>query len=157
MLKLALVLAALVRPDAAAAESKKIDAVLDGFHAAAAKADEKAYFGALAENAVFLGTDATERWTKEQFRAFCKPYFTKGQGWLYAPKQRKIDFAADGRTAWFDELLENKKNGLCRGSGVLMLVGGDWKIAQYNLSIPIPNDVWPKVKPFIDAAMQKDK
>ncbi len=31
--------------------------------------------------------------------------------------------------------------GACRGSGVLVLSGGAWKIAQYNLSIPIPNDL----------------
>jgi hypothetical protein len=28
-----------------------------------------------------------------------------------------------------------------RGSGVLVLEGGRWKVAQYNLSIPIPNEL----------------
>jgi hypothetical protein len=36
-------------------------------------------------------------------------------------------------------LLDSASYGECRGSGVLRQVGGDWKIAQYNLSIPIPN------------------
>ncbi|MDX2437638.1 MAG: nuclear transport factor 2 family protein, partial [Acidobacteriota bacterium] len=29
----------------------------------------------------------------------------------------------------------------CRGTGVLVLVDGDWKISQYSLSIPMPNDL----------------
>ncbi len=129
---------------------QRIAQVLDDFHDAAAKADERRYFGHLADEAVFLGTDATERWTKEAFRRYCKPYFDKGQGWLYVVKERHIHLAASGQTAWFDEMLENKKNGLCRGSGVLVKVGEDWRIAQYNLSIPIPNERFPEVKKIID-------
>ncbi len=134
----------------AASDESKIGAALDGFHTAAAKADEKAYFGLLADNAAFLGTDATERWTKEEFRKFCKPYFDKGKGWLYVPRNRHITLTADGKTAWFDELLDSKSYGVCRGSGVLTRAADGWKIAQYNLSIPIPNEAWPKVKPLLE-------
>ena len=49
--------------------------------------------------------------------------------------------AADGRTAWFDELLDNAKYGECRGSGILQRYGEEWKIEQYNLTIPMPNDL----------------
>ena len=62
-----------------AGEVAKIAAVLDDFHAAAADADEERYFGHLAASGVFLGTDATERWTKEQFRAYAHPHFAKGK------------------------------------------------------------------------------
>ena len=31
--------------------------------------------------------------------------------------------------------------GSCRGSGVLVRSGDDWLITQYNLTIPIPNDL----------------
>lgn len=133
-----------------ATDEQSVGRVLDGFHDAAAKADEKRYFGHLADEAIFLGTDATERWTKEAFRKYCKPYFDKGQGWLYVVKERHITLAGDGKTAWFDEMLENKKNGLCRGSGVLVKNGTTWQIAQYNLSIPIPNERFPEVKKIID-------
>ena len=44
-----------------------------------------------------------------------------------------------GAGAYFDELLDNAKLGLCRGSGILAKKGDDWKVLQYNLSIPIPN------------------
>ena len=116
-----------------------VAAVLDGFHAAAAAADEEKYFAALAPDAVFLGTDATERWTKEEFRRFAHPYFAKGKAWTYKATSRWISFAPDRQVAWFDELLESPHLGTCRGSGVLVSVGGSWKITQYNLSIPIPN------------------
>jgi hypothetical protein len=137
--------------EAAIAEAA-VDRVLTAFHAAAAQAAERPYFACLAETAVFMGTDATERWSKEEFRKYCKPYFDQGRGWQYEKKERHITLGPDGNTAWFDELLENKKNGLCRGSGVLVKQGDQWLIAQYNLSIPIPNEVLPKIKPLIDAA-----
>jgi hypothetical protein len=121
--------------------SGAVAAVLDGFHAAAAAADEEKYFAALAPDAVFLGTDATERWTREEFRKFAHPYFAKGEAWTYRATARRIAFAPDRTVAWFDELLESAHYGTCRGSGVLIAVGSTWKIAQYNLSIPIPNDL----------------
>ena len=45
------------------AAEKAIAAVLDDWHAAAAAANEERYFSHFASGAVFLGTDATERWT----------------------------------------------------------------------------------------------
>lgn len=115
--------------------------VLDAFHAAAASADEEKYFAALTPDAVFLGTDATERWTREEFRRFAHPYFAKGKAWTYKATSRWITFAPDRRVAWFDELLDSPHMGVCRGSGVLLATPDGWKIAQYNLSIPIPNDL----------------
>lgn len=128
-----------------------VAAVLDGFHAAAAAADEEKYFAALAPDGVFLGTDASERWTREEFRKFAHPYFAKGKAWTYKPTARWISFSPDRRVAWFDELLENAGLGTCRGSGVLILQpDGHWRISQYNLSIPIPNDLADEVKKRID-------
>lgn len=119
--------------------NESINQLLDGFHQAASQADEKTYLGSLTEDSVFLGTDASERWTKQQFSSFVKPYFNKGQGWTYYPMKRHISILSDGKTAFFDELLENEKYGQCRGSGVLVKTSKGWKIAQYNLSIPMPN------------------
>lgn len=115
--------------------------VINAFHVAASEADEATYFGLFHTDGVFLGTDATERWTVEQFRAYAKPYFDQGRGWTYNSTVRNISVSPDGRTVWFDELLENENLGQCRGSGVLLQENGAWKIAQYNLSIPIPNDL----------------
>ncbi|CAN5718356.1 nuclear transport factor 2 family protein [soil metagenome] len=122
-------------------EVARIQAVLDGFHAAASSADEAGYLALLAPDAVFLGTDAGERWAGETYRAFIHSYFSRGIGWTYAPSQRSVDIAADGRTAWFHEELENESYGVCRGTGVLQLRDGEWQIEQYNLTIPIPNEL----------------
>lgn len=120
---------------------KEIARLLDDWHAAAARADEAAYFGAFAPDAVFMGTDATERWDVAAFRAYAHPYFAKGKAWSFKATERHITAGADARTAWFDELLETPNLGPCRGSGVVVMLDGRWKIAQYNLSIPIPNDL----------------
>ena len=50
-----------------------------------------------------------------------------------------MSFTPDGATAFFDERLDNDALGETRGSGVLVREDGGWKVAQYDLSIPIPN------------------
>jgi ketosteroid isomerase-like protein len=127
------------------AETAAVGRVLDDWHGAAARADGERYFGHFAPDAVFLGTDATERWTVAEFRAFAAPYFDRGQGWTYTPRTRNVALSADGRTAWFDEVLDNASYGECRGTGVLRKAAGAWKIAHYSLTIPIPNDVAKEV------------
>jgi len=130
--------------------------VLDDFHDAAAKADEARYFGHFAPEGVFLGTDATERWTVEEFRAYARPYFSQGRGWTYTVRTREVDvLPGDGSVAFFDEILWNEKWGVCRGSGVARIVEGEWKICQYNLSVPIPNDLLPEVAERIKAMPEK--
>ncbi len=123
------------------APSAEIGAVLDAFHTAASKADEQAYFDLLAPNGVFLGTDATERWDKTAFRAFAHPYFSQGKGWTFKPRDRHVDLSRDGKVAWFDELLDSESYGECRSTGVLEKIDGGWKITQYHLTIPMPNDL----------------
>ena len=118
-----------------------IDTVLSTLHQAAADADGEVYFGLFADDAVFMGTDASERWSVAEFRTFAEPYFSTGRGWTYVNRERNITLSTDGTTAWFDEMLWNDSYGTCRGTGVLVLSGGGWRIAQYNLTIPIPNDL----------------
>lgn len=126
-------------PEAAAEAA----ATLDALHAAASRADGAAYFALFAPDAVFLGTDATERWTLDQFRAYAEPFFSKGQGWTYAATERHVFLSPAGDTAWFDERLDNAKYGEVRGTGVLVRRGGSWLIAQYNLAFPVPNALAP--------------
>ena len=52
-----------------------------------------------------------------------------------------MTLAEDGRSAWFDERLDNASYGECRGSGVLQLRDGAWLVEQYNLTIPVPNEI----------------
>jgi len=118
-----------------------VDKVLDSFHQAAAEANYDKYMDLLAEDAIYLGTDSSERWNKSEFSAFVKPYFSQGKGWLYQPVERHITPTQASNIFFFDELLENKSYGRCRGSGLLINTEQGWKILQYNLSIPVPNAI----------------
>jgi ketosteroid isomerase-like protein len=119
----------------------EVDQALDAFHQAAAQADAKTYLNLLTPDSIFLGTDASERWTKAEFTAFVKPYFNKGKGWTYRSIERHVSLFSQGGMAFFDELLDNDKYGICRGSGILIKTDQGWKISQYNLSIPVPNAI----------------
>ena len=77
-------------------EAEKVAATLDALHQAASKAEEERYFSLYAEDAVFFGTDATERWTKEAFQAYAHPHFAKGKGWTYTVTERHIGLAPEG-------------------------------------------------------------
>lgn len=124
-----------------ASDAQSVAKVIDAFHTAASKADEAAYFDLMAPNGVFLGTDATENWDKAAFRAFAHPHFSQGKGWTFTPRDRHVYLSRDGQVAWFDELLDSATYGECRGTGVLEKLDGQWKIAQYHLTIPMPNDL----------------
>jgi hypothetical protein len=134
---------------------RRVGELLDDWHDAAAKADETRYFGHFAPEAVFLGTDASERWNLGEFRAFAHPFFAKGKAWTFVPSSRKVTILPGGRVAWFDELLGSAHYGTCRGSGVARLVEGSWKISHYDLSIPIPNGLADEVVERIRAGEGK--
>ena len=140
---------------AAGSNEPAVAAVIDDWHAAAAAADEVRYFGHMTEKAVFLGTDPTERWTKARFRAYAHPYFARGKAWSFRSVHRNITLSADGSVAWFDEDLATPNLGPARGTGVLVREGGTWRIAQYDLSVPIPNGVFPQVKRTIAEAQTR--
>ncbi len=126
-----------------------INDTLDAFHKAAAEADEETYFSLLSDDAVFLGTDASERWTKGEFQRWAEPYFARESAWTYEPRRRSISINAMGSTAWFDETVHNDKYGDLRGTGVLIHTPDGWKIAQYNLTFPIPNEIAGQVVEMI--------
>ena len=119
--------------------TEQIRLLLDNWHRAAAQANFEDYFNAMNDDAIFIGTDATENWNKKAFQAYSKPYFDKGKAWSFSPLERHIYFSKDGKTAWFDELL-NTQMKICRGSGIVEKVKGVWKIKHYVLSMTIPND-----------------
>ena len=97
-----------------------------------------------ASESTFIGTDATEVWNKKEFMEWAKPFFDKGSAWNFTSLKRSISFSADGKYAWFDEVLDTQMK-ICRGSGVLEKIGGQWKIKQYVLSATIPNEVIDEV------------
>ncbi len=130
--------------DVVSKEKSAVNTTLDNWHKAAAEAKFETYFSLMTNDGVFLGTDATENWQNEAFRNFSKPYFDEGKAWNFTAIERNIYLDRNYETAWFDELLDTQMK-ICRGSGVLKKVDGEWKIAHYVLSMTIPNDDIGKV------------
>ena len=124
-------------------DQHEINNLLDGLHEDAHNGNFESYFDRYSSNAVFLGTDKTERWTIEEFKAYAKPAFSDGHGWTYAVIER--NWEGDGNTRWFDEILLNEKLGHCRGTGVVELINGEWKISHYALTMLVPNSIAAKV------------
>ena len=118
-----------------------INKVLDDLHLFASQAKGKEYFKLFDDDAIFFGTDANERWTKPKFEEYAMERFKTGSGWTYNSISRNIYLDNDKNTAWFDEELNNEKYGVFRGTGVLVKSNKIWKIKQYNLLLPIPNDL----------------
>ena len=139
-------------------EKEQVNKRLDAWHKAAAEANAEAYFGMMTDDAIFIGTDPTENWNKKEFLAYAKPHFDKGKAWSFKAIERHVYFDKSGKTAWFDELL-NTQMKICRGSGVLVKIGNDWKIKHYVLSMTIPNDntneVVKIIAPIEDNLMKK--
>jgi len=132
----------------------RINIFLDEWHAAATRADMQAYFEKIDEEGIYIGTDATENWTKQAFYDWSKPYFDKGKAWTFKTVKRNIYLSEDGTLAWFDEKLE-ASYGMLRGSGVLRLKDGSWKILHYVLSLPVPNEKFKKVLEIISVPGQR--
>lgn len=113
------------------------DTVLDNLHDAAAKADWDRYFALYTKDGIFLGTDVSERWTIDQF----KGYASGSKGWIYTKRERHTAITPDKNTIWFDEVLNSAKYGTSQGSGLLVRTESGWRIAQYHLTFPMPNDL----------------
>jgi hypothetical protein len=118
--------------------TEEVDTLLDGWHKDAATGRFQNYFAVCSDNFHFLGTDATEDWSKEEFMSFSKPYFEDGEAWTFKPIKRNV--YVNGNYAWFDEILDSDHMGLCRGSGVVSVENDSLLIEHYVLSILVPND-----------------
>ncbi|MCL2918301.1 nuclear transport factor 2 family protein [Shewanella litorisediminis] len=154
MIKKALFLAALLvgsQSTAGELEQQQATNVLDALHQHAASANWDAYFALYTQDAVFLGTDAGERWGMDEFRRYASP--TKG--WTYEPRRRAL--IEHGDTIMFDELLFNEKYGLTRGSGALVKTAEGWRVLQYHLSFAVPNEVSKDIARQIMAFEAKSK
>lgn len=123
-----------------AEDKKQIAGLLDSFNVAAANAEFDRYFNFYTDDAVFIGTDASENWNKKAFMAWAKPFFDKKRTWNFTSLQRHIYFGKQPGIAWFDELL-NTQMKICRGSGVVVKENNEWKVQQYVLSTTVPNSV----------------
>jgi ketosteroid isomerase-like protein len=134
-------------------DTTSITKFLNDWHHAAAQANAEVFFNSIADDGIYIGTDATERWTKAEFIQFAKPYFDKGKAWDFKPYNRDLHVSKNGQYVWFSELLDTWM-GVCRGSGILEYTPKGWKIHQYHLSVTVPNDL---IRDFISLVDQFNK
>ncbi|MCE3604626.1 nuclear transport factor 2 family protein [Massilia sp. P8910] len=129
--------------DPAAPYTRQINAFIDEWHDDAAHA-RPAYFDKMAKNGVYIGTDKTELWSRDQFKAWAKRFFDKGKAWSFKATKRNVYMSEDKNFIWFDELLDTQM-GVCQASGVMRKTDKGFEIEHYQLSIAVPNPVADKV------------
>jgi ketosteroid isomerase-like protein len=116
-----------------------IDSLINEWHHAAAISNAKAFFGFMTKDAVYIGTDSSERWHRDELAAWSGKYFERPSAWDFKPISRNITFSPGKDVAWFDELLDTWM-GVCRSTGVVELVDQQWKLVHYQLSLTLPNE-----------------
>ena len=122
----------------------EINKLLNNWHKAAAAADEDVFFGYMSEDCIYIGTDETEKWKRDELRKWSEEFFNRESAWSFEPFEREVYLEND--VAWFDEKLKTWM-GICRASGVLQRTNGGWKLKHYQLSVTVPND---KIRGFIE-------
>ncbi|MFK8039171.1 MAG: nuclear transport factor 2 family protein [Crocinitomicaceae bacterium] len=134
-------------------ETESLDQKMNQWHTDVAEFRLDEYFDFMSDSFIFLGTAPGERWPKEEFYEFSKPYFDKKSTWDFKVTDRHWYYSMDGKTAWFEENLDTWMED-CRGSGVLINKNNEWKITHYNLTVLIENE---KIQEFISIRKSKDK
>jgi len=129
-----------------------IHSLINNWHKSAADANFDTYFEAMQINSIFVGTDASEVWSKKDFQDFSKPYFDKGKAWSFKNLKRNIYLHSSKEIVWFDEILDTWM-GICRGSGVVEKINNKWIIKHYVLSVTVPNE---DIKPVIKIKQKRD-
>lgn len=141
---------------------EQITEFIDSWHKAAADNDQEAYFNKIHERGIYIGTDSSELWTRQEFYDWSTPHFEKQNGWDFKAVRRNIYLNEQEDLAWFDEQL-SFYNGILRGSGVLVNENNSWYILHYVLSVPVPNDRFKNVmkvihdKPIVTDDKQQEK
>lgn len=127
---------------------------IDTWHGNASKAEFDAYFNAISENGVYIGTDPEEYWTKQEFREWISKSLKPNKGFHFETIDRNIFFNDEEDIAWFNEKL-NTDMGVCHATGIATQTRSGWKINYYQLSVTVPNEL---LKPFLELKnAKKDK
>jgi len=121
-----------------------VDSIMDAWHRAASVSDSSTYFGSMASSeSIFIGTDETERWNRDEFKTWSRRYFKRASAWTFIPVPGERHIRIHGNVAWLDEKLDSEHMGRCRGTAILTFSSEEhiWKIEHYTLSYAVPNEV----------------
>ena len=111
------------------------------------------YWDKFAPQGIFIGTDKSEVWTRDQFKAWAKRFWDRKKAWNFTAQKRNVHFSPDKQYVWFDEQL-NTQMGTCQASGVLRNTPDGFKIEHYQLSLAVPN---PLMDSFSKAIAEHEK
>ncbi len=115
-----------------------LNAFLDQWHEAAANANAELFFGSMAEEGIYIGTDVSERWLRDELREWAKFAFERESAWTFKAKERNWHFLNE-EVAIADEVLDTWM-GDCRSTAVLKKENEEWLIYHYQLSVTVPNE-----------------
>jgi hypothetical protein len=122
-----------------AALARQVNAFVDEWHDDAAHA-RLAFFDKIAKDGVYIGTDKTELWHRDEFKTWAKRFFERKSAWAFHPIRRNVYASGDKSMIWFDELLDTQM-GTCMASGVIRKTAQGFEIVHYQLSMAVPNEV----------------
>lgn len=111
---------------------------LDEWHAAASLGDSSGFFSRMTPDAVYIGTDATERWTRTSMGKDLGKHFDGKKAWHFIASNRHYAATGNPNVIHIDENLQTWM-GPCRGSGLVRKINGKWYISLYNLANTVPN------------------
>jgi hypothetical protein len=133
---------------------QQVNAFVDRWHSDAAHA-RQAYFDKIAKDGVYIGTDKSEHWRRDEFKTWAKPHFQRKSAWAFKAIRRNVYFSEDKAIIWFDELLDTQM-GICQASGVMRRKGDSFEIVHYQLSMAVPNEVGSQVTRLIKDFEEKE-
>lgn len=140
-LLLFVLLIGMMAPASAQSPEEQVNAFMDAWHRAAATADSEGFFGRMTEDCIYIGTDKTERWLRDELKEWSKKYFARDKAWDFKPIERQVHFSKKKDYAWFNETLDTWM-GVCRSSGMLYKdKKKGWKLKHYHLSVTLDNDL----------------
>jgi hypothetical protein len=119
--------------------ARQVNAFVDEWHDDAAHA-RLAYFDKMAKDGVYIGTDKSELWHRDEFKAWARRFFERKSAWSFHATRRNVYGSADKSMIWFDELLDTQM-GTCMASGVIRKTANGFEIMHYQLSMAVPNEV----------------
>ena len=131
---------------------QELHTLIDNWHEAAANADADAFFGAMTKDGIYIGTDKSERWLRDELRKWAAEAFERETAWAFTAIDRVVTVADDERHAWWDETLDTWM-GVCRSTGILERTPEGWKIKHYQLSVTVPNE---KIEDFKALVNEKE-
>ncbi len=133
---------------------QQVNAFVDRWHSDAAHA-RPAYFDKIAKDGVYIGTDKSEHWRRDEFKTWAKPHFKRKSAWAFKAIRRNVYFSETSPSSGSTNCW-TRKWASCQASGVMRRKGDSFEIVHYQLSMAVPNEVGSQVTRLIKDFEEKE-